>query len=409
MRINTVDGLRDFMQTIDIDDDPKDNIPVNNEVCPECDSTNIVENAAMGHHSCNDCHHVINNLYNGALDYNHYNNDDNSNRYSGPINPLLPQSSISTNIVGGPTKSRLKTLQSWGKVPFREGSIREVCKIITTKCFKLHLPKCICDDAQIRYKVRYDAIHQSGKNVGKYVIKRGANRIGIIAACIFFSCNKKKMARNPKEIEKVFNLKPKQFTRGLKNYRSLKPVKQSDTNMYTGKPEINSSFPEHYIKQFCSKLDIMNKEYIDYAYNIAKNIRKLDFVSEHNPYSIAIGSILIMSRIKKLKTITKKYLSKFSGVSVATIDKTYDRILQYRKIIINNEKTDIEIDRVNNITKLTISSKLQARFAKFGITHNDLIQPNNKIITITNFKDTYVNVKQQIHTFYDIVKQYEID
>jgi hypothetical protein len=45
-----------------------------------------------------------------------------------------------------------------------------------------------------------DCKHAYGKNEGKIIIKRGNNRIGLIAACLFYSCRKIGMTRSPKEI-----------------------------------------------------------------------------------------------------------------------------------------------------------------------------------------------------------------
>ncbi len=42
--------------------------------------------------------------------------------------------------------------------------------------------------------------HATGKNIGKYVITRGTNRISISAGCVFFACIRRGMTRTSKEI-----------------------------------------------------------------------------------------------------------------------------------------------------------------------------------------------------------------
>ena len=90
----------------------------------------------------------------------------------------------------------------------------------------------------------------------------------------------------------------------------------------------------------------LNEMHINVAKTIARNIKKLDLASNHQPASVAASSIMLMATIFKLN-ISKKMISDVYKISQVTIIKAYRIIYNWRKILISDESTDkfLEISR----------------------------------------------------------------
>ena len=86
------------------------------------------------------------------------------------------------------------------------------------------------------------------------------------------------------------------------------------------------------------------------AQQISENIHKLDIASNHEPPSIAAGSILLICNYLK-KDINKKKISDIFRISDVTVSKTYRKIYPYHKIVMDNEITDYIAKSVANYVK----------------------------------------------------------
>ena len=194
----------------------------NKNYCIKC-KTNIYlfNDNVSGNCVCSNCGTVSCELIDSSAGYMCYddNKTDAGNNVGISYNELLPQSSLSTTISGG--SNRLKTLQNWNVMPYRERSLNIVYKIIKNICEKNKIIKCVEVDAQIMYKKLSDCKHVKGRNKGKYIIIRGSNRMSLIAACIFYACRNKGITRSPKEIALMFDDKHVKMTNGCKMFRKL--------------------------------------------------------------------------------------------------------------------------------------------------------------------------------------------
>lgn len=378
---NLTDGdLRDIFDDIEIanqseilDDQQK------KDICPSCNKADqIVEDSAQGFRVCKNCGQVIDNLIDSNPEWRQYDDDKgDSGRCSMPINKLLPQSSLGTTICGGSYKSRLKTLHGWSAMPYKERSLNMVFKEIQSKCQHAGIVKCIEDDAKIMYKSISECKHIKGKNKGKFIIIRGANRRSLIAACVFFACKKKNMTRSPKEVSDLFDLKYTEMTRGCKNFSKLVKIKKIEINM-------GMSLPEHFIARFCNELKI-KKNYSDEVLKIASNINKLNIASDHTPFSIATGSILLMAENNGLSSISKRRIAEKFGVSEVTITKTYKKLWKYRHVILSNEITDKIIkENIIEDSLHEIPDEIQERMKKFGINPSENNEKNNQVVIEEN-------------------------
>jgi len=65
----------------------------------------------------------------------------------------------------------------------------------------------------------------------------------------------------------------------------------------------------------------------------------LDIATDHQPASLAAGSVMLMANILNLN-LSKKKISETFKISQVTIVKTFRKIYPYRKVLISNEATE---------------------------------------------------------------------
>ena len=345
--------------------------------CEDCGSDEIIEDTSHGILVCTNCGQVVSSLMDCGAEWTQYNDDNKKdmNRCSHPISQLLPQSSMATTIAGS-CSSRIKTLHTWGAMPYKERSLNDVFKIIQSKCAELKIMKCIEDDAKIMYKNIAECKHIDGKNLGKSVITRGKKRMSIIAACILFACRKKDKSRPSKEIAKSFKLKKKEITKGCKKFQELAKITNIELKLNTVKPE-------QFISRFCEELRI-KKYYIDQAIKISNNSQKLHIASVHTPISIATGSIYMMIVLNELD-IQKKIIADQFNVSQVTIAKAYKKLEPFTNLLTNDELCDrlsIEIKKYQNTIELT--DELKIKFIRFNIDVGKTFDSNYHMTTLFN-------------------------
>lgn len=245
-------------------------------------------------------------------------NSSDPTRCGMPINPLLPESSLGTIMIGRGFE-KYKQLNNWNSMTYKERSLLKVFKNIQSKSDDNNISICVVDRAKVMYKT-----------LSEDTIKRGKSRKGLIAACLYNSCKDKNDSRSTKEISQMFDLKIKKMTNGCKQFNEM--MYHNDNNYITKiKPVTESDFIERYINLL--KIDNSYKEGILYVADMAI---KLGLVSENTPSSIAVGSIYLISQYYKLK-ITKKRLSEVCEISEVTISKTYKKMVPYEKYLINDD------------------------------------------------------------------------
>ena len=315
--------------------------------CAKCHMKNVmIENIVDGTIVCRNCGLItFVDIIDHRQEWKGFEDDCKNNMYKyGSINDSQYQSIGYDNDYTG----LIKKLHRWTSVSSDEKSINTVLQKIHEICVVGNINKCIEDDAKIMYKSINDY-----KCNGKKKIMRSRNRSGTIAGGILHACKRKGEPRSPKELAMYAKLKYSDVTKGYKTFLIL--LKLIDVNKVFDVHALNTV--EHYVQRFCTELKI-NKNNMDFAINIAKNIRKLDIISDHIPSSIAAGSILLMSHIKKL-AITKKQLDNRFNISVVTISKTFKEIMT-KKIFKNIYLKDVIID-----------DKLTQHFFNISIMENE--------------------------------------
>ncbi len=292
-------------------------------MCSKCGPCMVVNDDGIMF--CKNCGHEICQYIDNSAEWRSFADDHKSSdptRCGATINPLLPESSMSTVILkkrwtkksGGSSGDKWQRLQKW-QMPYIERSWMVVYNTITDKMVGM-IPQSALDDAKLLYQ-----------KVSKYRISRGANRKGLIAACVFYALKMKKRSslpsgtRTAKEVSQAFNIRMSDMSTGCKMFMEI---------VHNNKIKLNlkSSSSDDFIERFCNKLHMSYKHFL-MAKEIAQKSEELGIVSENTPPSIAAGSIYLLSEVENLN-LTKKMIAKDCGISEVTISKTYKKLNPFK-------------------------------------------------------------------------------
>ena len=336
--------------------------------CTRCDSDDFIEDYTNGIVICT-CGQVINNLYDSTNDVRQYEDDNKqeNKRYNKVTNELLPQSSLGAKLPYN-IKGNLHKIQSWSAMPYKERSLNNDFKIINLVCEKLNLSKNIQNSANIYYAAAKSCKHQDGENEGKNIITRGKNNKGIQGGCIWISCKKYNIPVLSKDIADNFNLTIKELNKGIKSLKRLLEIKNMSV-------QLNVIGSEEYVRKYCTTLNVKT-EYMEQAIQIAKNIDKLNIITEHTQFSIAATSVLIMAELNSITNVTKKSLKEMFGVSNVTISKTYKKLEKIKHILIDNNKVNKLVEKIKKLNdEQELTNDIKLRMEKFNINlkHNEKI------------------------------------
>lgn len=316
-------------------------------VCPNChNSDSIVRDQFGGMVLCSQCGNVMDSeVLDDCPEWKSY--DDSCNGRCGPpTNTLLPQSSLGTTI-GGSCNYKLRTLHNWGLMPYKERSLNNVLNMIKSKCSSAGLSGIIEDDAKVMYKIvseckpnaRYtDTVQKMGNN---NLIIRGKNRIGLVAACIYYACRRNNNTRSVKEIASLFSISPARVNKGCKNFIRYVEYKSIDYST-------NTSHPSQYVGRFCAKLGI-DKNTTDMIMKASINVHRLNIAPKHTPLSIAAACTLLCVDAIATNKLERSTISSSFGISEVTLSKAYNTISQYSNIITNCATVEKIMSDINEI------------------------------------------------------------
>lgn len=310
-------------------------IALGSKICVGCQSYGTLMEAQGGSMIvCSTCGMVNDELLDHGPEWRQYYNEDGRNesvnRCGCPSNFFFPKSSQGT-IMAGSSSSRLKRKQKWNSTVYKERSLNHVFEKISSVCAANSIPKIIVDSAKIFYKKISDCKHSTGNPV----IIRGYNRESIIAACVFKACEINKNPRTTREIADYFGLDEKKISKGNKQFEKI--IKGAeDHNSFLD--QFDPSTAEDYVARHCPKLKI-GKNNTALAATIAHNCCKMKLASDHNPRSVAAGSILLMVHYCNIN-IDKKMIAKLFKTSDVTISKIYNKLLPFADALVSDDITN---------------------------------------------------------------------
>ena len=292
----------------------------NKKKCINCLSDKLINDNEFV--VCCDCGADNGPIIDHSQEWRYYGNDDNKKggdptRCGLPINPLIPESSLGTIVLGRGFEVYTK-LNRWNGMSYRERSLINVLSQINSKIKDGNIPGCIVDKTIAMYKI-----------LSEERIKRGESRESLIAACLLNALKDKDIPRSSCEISDLFGIKNKKLSKGCNQFSEIMHNKNGE---YLKK--FKPTEPKDLINRYCDILDIEDK-HREYSLTVANISDKLGICSENNPKSIAVGSIYLVSQIYRLG-FTKKDIASKCKTSEVTISKTYTEMLKYQKYLLPN-------------------------------------------------------------------------
>jgi len=264
---------------------------------------------------CKICNNVVTNIVDGP-EWRYYGSGDskssNPTRCGMPTNELLPKSSMGTTISnrgGGHNMNKVRRYQKWNGIPYKERSLLKVFQDITDKCSKGGLPPIIIKESHSLYNI-----------IANNKISRGGNRLGLIAACVYFACVDSHVGRSVNEIAEIFGIRNTILTKGCKIFKETmyqnKNMKRINTYKTIG--------IEDFIHRFCSKMGLNDEDILSIK-KIATMCKETNIVCENTPPSMAAGCIYLYLKHKGI-TKDKKELATVCKISEVTINKCFKKI-----------------------------------------------------------------------------------
>ena len=291
---------------------------ININVCSNCGKDALITEVES--RVCTACGVDNGRVIDYAQEWRYYGSDDNKRasdptRCGLPINPLLPESSLST-IVLGKGYETYRRLNCWNGMTYRERSLINVLNHISKKAKSGNIPTCIVDKTIAMYKM-----------LSEEHIRRGESRESLIAACVMNALKDKNIPRSSTEIAELFGIRNKKLSKGCNQFAEIMYSKDSD---YLKK--IKPTEPKDLINRYCDILEI-DEVHRKYSMTVANLSDKLGICPENNPKSIAVGSIYLVSQVYRLE-FSKKDIAKKCKTSEVTISKTYSEMVKFQKYLL---------------------------------------------------------------------------
>ena len=314
--------------------------------CSLCKSKNLYSDRVEGKIFCLECGLALGDILDLNPDWNSINStSDNNSRCGCPTNYFYPQSSLGTKVSYG--NNRLSTLEKWSQMPYKERSRYDVLKNLEERCKKNNISQPVIDNAKnLFYQLSNKKIIDKKTGKEKSVIIRGLNRESIISSCVYYGSNLQGEPRTTKEVAEIFEISETNVTKGNRKFRELmigdkiiKNIRLSEAEDYIGR------------KEYIEKLNLDEKQIL-ISKKIAKNLKRLNLATDHQPASIAAGSIMLMGSILRIN-LNKKMISLTFKISEVTIMKTFNKIKDYARVLISDKDTDKLIERAE-ISKLEL-------------------------------------------------------
>lgn len=214
------------------------------------------------------------------------------------ISSLYPESSNGTKIQGN---SKMAQIQNWNSMPYHEHVVWEVSNNLKSMLFGYFSQKVISDSVYL-YKDVYK----------KMDICRGANKKGIVAACVYFAAKKNNADKSPKQIAKIMDIDISLFNKSTKIYTEV---------VGNSKVEVRKS--SNFTESYCTTLNL--------SFKIRKTVTKICDIIDDNgilncfPHNACLSVIIFTCKEMGID-IDIKQTCKVFDVSYMTISKIYNNI-----------------------------------------------------------------------------------
>jgi transcription initiation factor TFIIIB Brf1 subunit/transcription initiation factor TFIIB len=367
------DGSLDRYFTTAFDDDEKDPAPPaeTSYICSTCDTADAIK-AIGAEVVCTGCGSLIDIPLDMGAEYRFFSSDSaisgDPSRCSFPVDPLMPESSLSTMIISRGRVStlgrRVRRYHMWNLMPYRERNLWSVFDSLQVRATNAGISNAVIDEAKALYA-----------QLTATIICRGqAQRDSILAACLWEALKRHESPRMPRDIADIFNIPIQAVTRGIRQFQHTLAIRTAAgaTNTYTSvgvaaasaasasaspvTPETTADMVararqrqadvratvsrttsyEDFIGPFLTNLSAPREHAgaLESMVRIAcRRIDDLGIVPENTPPSLT-GSVIAFCCAEMDIRIDHADLAKVCGISAVTIAKCLKRLQPWRERIL---------------------------------------------------------------------------
>ena len=240
-------------------------------------------------------------------------------RCGASINPILIESSYGTTISysNNPIYKRLKQINTWMSQPYSERSARTVFNLLTQIGTANGITTNIIEDS---HRLFYEAICEQERNPDK-TSSRGNYRTGLIASCLSQACKEFDVPRSSQEIARIFNISNSDVTRGKNLFNDLM---KNSTYVDIKKDMLNYTA---FLDRYCDSLGLTTEQQ-EKITKFTQKVQEKKILSRNTPETLLCGCIYYVSVMHNFG-ITRQDISQKCDTSIPTINKIYERLLQF--------------------------------------------------------------------------------
>ena len=319
------------------------------------------------------------------------------------INPLLPQSSLSTTIsIKGKSSASnylLMMMNKWQSMPYVERSMFEVFSYLDEIC-RYSISKAIVYAAKIYYSKVYKKNIELLRSGKKREGLRGKKRKGLIAACLFYACKQNNEPRTKQEIAQILDIPKTYVTKGCKIFLDL--TKDDSNDSVTD--VMNAS---HFIEQYGKQLEL-DEQIVKYTLNFYSEMENLNIYFGNQPQSIAAG--VLFSVLKCLHPgINEQYITSKCLITKVTITNVYKQLKPHENILLFNVFAKDLYSKLGQTNLMTLHKIITT--GKYLLMHsNYLLKSSHQLFAaaITYFVMFNSNIRIDKKTFLRCVNPLQI-
>lgn len=306
----------------------KDDTALDIIICEHCNIPAITHGFDI--YECEHCGILLETRIDAQAEWRFYDGDGKPDpaRCSMPVNPLLPQSSLSSiMLTKGQTNyamRRTQKIHSWGAMTYKERCLHHIFQDMSLRS----LNGCILNNIT-------KTAHGYYKKISEMHVSRGEIRKGLIAASVYMACKKVGVPRTTQEIAEMFQVSERCVTRGNKKFTELWNRSGEEPILYADDCQAND-----YIIRYCSKLDTGNKELFNLTKQLSDTCHTHQLLTQNTPVSIAAACMFAAVQMLGLN-FTRAQVSEITKTSEVTIAKCVKELqTQFEKLnhTKNNEK-----------------------------------------------------------------------
>lgn len=292
----------------------------NYKVCPECGSSNFVQDYVRGELVCSNCGLVITEqIVDNRAEWRAFDKSQNDkrSRVGMPMTYTIHDKGLSTLIdyrnkdakgkdIKGKQRERLYRLRKWHRrlriTDATQRNLAFALSEIDRMASQLGLPKNVRERASLFYR-----------KIVEMKLIRGRSMESVAAAALYAACRIANIPRTLPEIASVSKVNKKETAR---IYRFM--IRQLDIR-------IKPTSPTEFVSRLSSKLNIPTDVEV-LAIDIIKQAKKNGLTSGRGPTGIAAAALYIASILKNAQ-LTQKKIAETAQVTEVTVRNRYKELV----------------------------------------------------------------------------------